>query len=82
MRSVLPERYVATGRAISRAHNVRVLFLIVTEAHQLLAENAKRARDFVIPPTNAKTNCPRRLTWTRQWNLLNFTLNLVLEKPV
>lgn len=29
MRSVLPERYLAAGQAISRAHNVRVLLLIV-----------------------------------------------------
>jgi len=29
MRSVLPERYLAAGQAISKAHNVRVLLLIV-----------------------------------------------------
>jgi hypothetical protein len=28
MRSVLPERYLAAGHAISKAHNVRVLLLI------------------------------------------------------
>jgi hypothetical protein len=29
MRSVLPERYLAAGQAISKAHNIRVLLLIV-----------------------------------------------------
>lgn len=28
MRSVLPERYLAAGQAISKAHNIRVLLLI------------------------------------------------------
>jgi hypothetical protein len=29
MRSVLPERYITAGQAISRAHNIRVLLLFV-----------------------------------------------------
>jgi hypothetical protein len=29
MRSVLPERFLAAGQAISKAHNIRVLLLIV-----------------------------------------------------
>jgi hypothetical protein len=29
VRSVLPERYLAAGQAISKAHNVRVWLLIV-----------------------------------------------------